>query len=85
MEIKMFTHRWFNLFLAITLLALSVVTSTAFAAHPVEAAGLCPAPGTGLPGALNMLHDNTMLTIPMAHDAAQGNTGMFIAVDNSGC
>jgi hypothetical protein len=81
----MFTHRWFNLFLAITLLALSVLASMAFTVHPVEAAGLCPAPGTGLPGALNMLHDGTMVTIPMAHDAAQGNTGMFIAVGNSGC
>jgi hypothetical protein len=81
----MFTHRWFNLFLAIALLVLSVLASTAFAAHPVEAAGLCPAPGTGLPGALNMLHDATMLTIPMTHDAAQGNAGMFLAVDNSGC
>ena len=69
----------------IALLVLSVLANSAFAAHPAEAAGLCPAPGTGLPGALNMLHDATMVTIPMAHDAAQGNTGMFIAVDNSGC
>ncbi|HMG19481.1 MAG TPA: hypothetical protein VK573_12205 [Gemmatimonadales bacterium] len=45
----------------------------------------CPAPGTGLPGALNMLHDATMLTIPMARDADQGNAGMFHAVDVSGC
>jgi hypothetical protein len=81
----MFTHRWFNLFLAIALLVLSVLASTAFAVHPAEAVGLCPAPGTGLPGALNMLHDATMVIIPMTHDAAQGNTGMFIAVDKSGC
>ena len=45
----------------------------------------CPAPGTGLPGALNMVHDATMFTIPMARDAAQGNAGMFHAVDVSGC
>jgi hypothetical protein len=45
----------------------------------------CAAPGTGLPGALNMLHDPTMFTIPMARDAAQGNAGMFHAVAVSGC
>ena len=45
----------------------------------------CAAPGTGLGGALNMLRDATMGTIPMANDAAQGNTGMFHAVDVSGC
>ena len=45
----------------------------------------CPAPGTGLPGALNMVHDATMLTIPMARDAEQGNAGMSRAVTESGC
>jgi hypothetical protein len=45
----------------------------------------CAAPGTGLPGALNMLHDPTMFTIPMARDAAQGTAGMFHAVAVSGC
>jgi hypothetical protein len=45
----------------------------------------CPAPGTGLPGALNMIHDATMLTIPMARDAEQGNIGMSRAVAESGC
>jgi hypothetical protein len=50
-----------------------------------EGSRQCPAPGTGLPGALNMVHDATMLTIPMARDAAQGNAGMFHAVDVSGC
>jgi hypothetical protein len=45
----------------------------------------CPAPGTGLPGALNMVHDATMLTIPMARDAQQGNAGMSRAVAESGC
>ncbi len=69
----------------ITLLVLGALANTAFAAQPVQASGQCPAPGTGLPGALNMLHDATMWTIPMARDAAQGNAGMFIAVGKSGC
>ena len=50
-----------------------------------EASRPCPAPGTGLPGALNMVHDATMATIPMTHDAPQGNAGMFRAVEASGC
>jgi len=50
-----------------------------------QASRPCPAPGTGLPGALNMLHDATMGTIPMARDAAQGNAGMARSVDVSGC
>jgi hypothetical protein len=41
------------------------------------------APGPAFCGALNMLHDATMFTIPMAMDAAQGNAGMFIAVGKS--
>jgi hypothetical protein len=36
-------------------------------------------------GALNMLHDPTMFTIPMARNAAQGTAGMFHAVAVSGC
>ena len=68
-------------------LAALAVASVLLGAAPstAQASGSCPAPGTGLPGALNMLHDSTMLTIPMARDAAQGNAGMFIAVDKSGC
>jgi hypothetical protein len=54
-------------------------------AFSVEASRPCAAPGTGSVGALNMLHDATMFTIPMARDAAQGNAGMFHAVDVSGC
>jgi hypothetical protein len=50
-----------------------------------EGSRQCPAPGTGLPGALNMIHDATMLTIPMARDAQQGNDGMFRAVAVSAC
>jgi hypothetical protein len=45
----------------------------------------CVAPGGGFPGALNMLHDATMLTIPMARAADQGIAGMFHAVAVSGC
>jgi len=32
-----------------------------------------------------MIHDATMLTIPMARDAEQGNIGMSRAVAESGC
>lgn len=46
---------------------------------------VCPAPGTGCAGALNMLLDPTMTTVPMMHDAPNGNTGMFRAVAESGC
>ena len=45
----------------------------------------CPAPGTGLPGALNMLRDPSMVAIPMARNAPEGRTGMFHAVAVSGC
>ncbi|HEU4747301.1 MAG TPA: hypothetical protein VFS56_02280 [Gemmatimonadaceae bacterium] len=45
----------------------------------------CTAPGGGYPGALNMLHDETMFTIPMTRNAPQGNVGMFRAVAVSGC
>ncbi len=69
----------------IAVLAVSVLANAAFAATPTQALGQCPAPGTGLAGALNMLHDASMWTIPMARDAAQGNAGMFTAVGNSGC
>jgi hypothetical protein len=50
-----------------------------------EASRPCPAPGGGFPGALNMLHDATMGTIPMKRDATQGNAGMSRAVHVSGC
>ena len=51
----------------------------------LEASRTCPAPGTGIAGGLNMVHDATMFAIPMTHDADQGNAGMFHAVDVSGC
>ncbi len=45
----------------------------------------CDASDAAAAGALNMLQDPTMWTIPMARDAAQGNDGMFHAVGVSGC
>ena len=78
--------------IATAIIACVVTTACADTTAPAElrpsfdaASRPCPAPGTGLPGALNMLHDATMFTIPMVHDAAQGNAGMFVAVANSGC
>ena len=58
---------------------LVAVAGTALAEPPGAA------PGTGFVGACNMLLDKTMVTIPMARDSAQGNAGMFHAVDVSGC
>ncbi len=71
--------------IGLMLLVIIVVAAVMFSARPVQASGVCPAPGTGLPGALNMVHDATMLTIPMARDAAQGNAGMERAVNNTAC
>lgn len=51
----------------------------------VSAAASTPSPAPCTLGALNMLHDATMATIPMTHDAAQGNAGMSTAVGVSGC
>ena len=51
----------------------------------VGAAASPPSPAPCTLGALNMLHDATMATIPMTHDAAQGNAGMSTAVAVSGC
>jgi len=50
----------------------------------VEAATTA-AQGPASCGAQNMLHDATMPTVPMTHDALQGNAGMDIAVDGTGC
>ena len=75
------TKKWSaRLALAATAGAVIVALSSAPAA-----ASTCPAPGTGLAGALNMIADATMLTVPMVRDAAQGNAGMNTAVSNSGC
>jgi hypothetical protein len=51
----------------------------------VTAEASTPSPAPCTVGALNMLHDDTMRTIPMVRDAAQGNAGMFTAVGVSGC
>jgi hypothetical protein len=73
---------------SLTMLVVLVLAALVFSAQPVQAAqaaGVCPAPGTWLAGALNMLHDATMWLIPMSRDAAQGNDGMFTAVGNTAC
>ncbi len=81
-----------KLLIATAIVACVVTTACADTTAPAEmrpsfdaASRQCPAPGTGLPGALNMVHDATMFAIPMARDADQGNAGMFHAVDVSGC
>ena len=68
-------------------LAFAAMTGAAIAAlsNAPAVASTCPAPGTGLAGALNMIADATMLTVPMARDAAQGNAGMNTAVTNTAC
>ncbi len=66
----------------IALLVLGALASTAFAAQPAQPSRQCPSPGTGLPGALNMLHDAGMFTIPLA---PQGDAGMWTALGRSGC
>ncbi len=53
--------------------------------QPVQAAGVCPAPGTGLPGALNMVLDVKMLDTMIAHVPPQGWAGMATAIQNSSC
>lgn len=67
------------------LLVIIVVAAVMFSARPVQAAGVCPAPGTGLPGAVNMFLDKTMFTIPVARAATQGVVGMERAISNTAC
>jgi hypothetical protein len=89
-------HR--KLLIATAIIASGVITACSDTTAPTEMqstglagrvsfveASTCPAPGTGLPGALNMVRDLTMLAIPMTHDADQGNAGMATAVGASGC
>ena len=73
------TKRWPTFALA----AATGVLIAAVSSAPVAAS--CPAPGGGQAGALNMLHDSTMSTVPMTHDAPQGNAGMSTAVAASAC
>lgn len=72
-------------YMRLAIVTVFVLATVVLSARPVQASGVCPAPGTELAGALNMLHDATMWTIPMARDAAQGNVGMFRAVGNTAC
>jgi hypothetical protein len=72
-----------TLFALVLVLVLLVLVAPILDPQPAEAA--CPAPGGGYPGALNMLHDATMLSIPMTRDNPQGNAGMSTAVANSSC
>lgn len=72
--------------------ALVALGLTGLFAGSAEASKLCPAPGAGSVGALNMMHDATMLTIPMVRNnpdgdifSGNGNAGMFHAVAVSGC
>ncbi len=63
-----------------------VLLSPALAPQRAEASGpVCPAPGGGYPGALNMAHDPTMLQIMQDHTAPQGDDGMGRAVTNTSC
>ncbi len=62
-----------------------VLAAIMLAAQPVQAARVCPSPGTGLPGALNMIHDAKMLDTMIAHVPPQGWAGMDTAVNNSSC
>jgi hypothetical protein len=91
------SHR--KLLIATAIMASGVITACSGMTDPseIQPSGLverasfaqgsrpCVAPGGGFPGALNMMHDRTMLTIPMVRNAPQGNAGMFHAVAVSGC
>jgi len=69
-------------------IAVTLIAALAVVPLALEPAAASAAPGptpNGFTGACNMLQDPTMWTIPMARDAAEGNAGMFRAVDVSGC
>ncbi len=53
------------------------------ASTPVGAT--CPAPGTGLAGAKNMIAADGGMKLAMSVDNPQGNLGMHTAVVNSAC
>lgn len=66
----------------VLILAATVAAVVATGAGSASA-GTDPAPGTGQPGAWNMLHDPTMLPGTggaMDHDNSNGNIGMCKAV-----
>ncbi len=65
----------------------TAATAVALTSMPASAAS-DPAPGTGLVGACNMLVPAAafgMFEKAMSLDNANGNAGMFHAVDVSGC
>ncbi len=73
----------FLVVLAALVLALVALT---LAPVPAQASGpVCPAPGTGLAGAKNMILDPTMGQIMIDHTADQGDAGMFTAVTTTAC
>jgi hypothetical protein len=59
---------------------LAVTFATLVVLGLTSAISAAAATGPAYCGALNMLHDPTMMTVPMVHDAPQGNAGMFHAV-----
>jgi hypothetical protein len=64
---------------------IALVFTTVLVSFALSAQNVSAAPGPAFCGALNMLHDDTMVSVPMTHDAAQGNAGMDTAVDGTGC
>ncbi len=62
---------------------LFVLVAVLFTPHLAQATGVCPAPGTGMAGAYNMLHDPNL--DGMGHSSAQGYAGMVTAVQNTAC
>lgn len=68
-------------------LALAATLWAAILALPAApvAAETCPAPGTGLAGAKNMIAADGGMTHAMSVDAPQGNAGMRTAVLNTVC
>jgi hypothetical protein len=74
-----------NLSVRFALAVASGALITAVSSVPVAAAGVCPAPGTGEPGALNMAAADGGMDHAMSVDNANGNAGMVRAVITTGC
>lgn len=75
-----------SLVILIVLIALVLVLLAPSLALTAEACGpVCPAPGGGQAGALNMIHDPTMGATMEEHTAPQGDAGMVRAVTNTAC
>ena len=76
------------LFAIVLVLVLLVLGAPILTPQPVEAA--CPARGTGLAGAYNMMRSDAMASYvdnegPMSKNNPLGNDGMIRAVLNSAC